>query len=166
VVVATLAAMTQTPTGRDVTVRTFTQRFSSTPLGARLARHLAVHQLDAWGVAHGTRTSDTAAVMVAELAANAATHGRVPGRDFEVRLTYEAGSPPVAGTLRIEVSDTRTELRPPKPGEITAPAPLADGHRGLFLVDALATRWSVRDRDRGRAPGKTVVAELDLLGFL
>ncbi|MGW7594842.1 ATP-binding protein, partial [Streptomyces rubiginosohelvolus] len=57
----------------------FTQRFSSTPRGARLARRLALHQLDAWGVPHGTTASDTAAVLVAELAANAVTHGRVPG---------------------------------------------------------------------------------------
>ncbi|GAA4764269.1 MULTISPECIES: ATP-binding protein [Streptomyces] len=135
------------------TVRVFTQRFSSTPLGARLARRLALHQLDAWGIPHGSGTSATAAVIVAELAANAATHGRVPGRDIELRLTL------TPDRLRIEVSDTRGERRPPAPGSLPAPDPASPGGRGLLLVDTLADRWEVRDR----VPvGKTVRAELDL----
>jgi anti-sigma regulatory factor (Ser/Thr protein kinase) len=139
-----------------VTVRVFTQRFSSTPRGARLARHLALHQLHSWGVPHGTEVSETAAVLVAELAANAVTHGRVPGRDFELRLAL------AAGTLTVDVSDTRGERRPPGPGATGFPAePAGDAEngRGLVLVAALADRWSVLDR----APvGKTVRAELDL----
>ncbi|MFS0694553.1 ATP-binding protein [Streptomyces nitrosporeus] len=137
-----------------VTVRVFTQRFSSTPRGARLARRLAAHQLDAWGFSYGGAASDTAVALVAELAANAATHGRVPGRDFEVvlRLTGRA--------LRIEVSDTRGELRPAAAGAARpAVAPLAEAGRGLLIVEALADRWDVLDR----VPvGKTVVAELEL----
>ncbi|MFD4987869.1 ATP-binding protein [Streptomyces sp. NPDC058374] len=133
--------------------RTFTQRFSSAPRGARLARHLTAHQLDAWGIPYGTVDSDTAALLVAELAANAVTHGRVPGRDFELVLSLSAA------LLRIAVSDARGERRPPWPGARPEPAPLADTGRGLLLVDALAARWEVRDR----VPvGKTVVAELDL----
>ncbi|MFE0641521.1 ATP-binding protein [Streptomyces sp. NPDC058877] len=135
-----------------VTVRVFAQRFSSTPRGARLARRLALHQLDAWGVPHGSPTSDSAAVLVAELAANAVTHGRVPGRDFELAVRL------LGRTLRIEVSDTRGERRPPAPG-VPRPAPLAEDGWGLLLVEALADRWAVLDR----VPvGKTVVAELDL----
>ncbi|WP_255950083.1 ATP-binding protein [Streptomyces odontomachi] len=158
--------MTQTPTGaaggagnagsaeRGVIVRTFRQRFSSTPLGARLARHLALHQLERWGIPHGAQVSERTAAVVAELAANAATHGRVPGRDFELVLTL------TDRTLRIDVSDTRTDRRPPDPAALTVPAPLAEDHRGLVLVAALATRWQVRPRPQ--APGKTVSAELDL----
>jgi anti-sigma regulatory factor (Ser/Thr protein kinase) len=145
-----------TPTTRQalVTVRVFTQRFSSTPRGARLARHLALHQLDAWGVPHGSEASDTAAVLVAELAANAVTHGRVPGRDFEVTLKL------LGRTLRIEVSDTRGEGRVPAPGASRSrPRPLDETGRGLLLVEALADRWDVLDR---LPIGKTVVAELDL----
>lgn len=136
------------------TVRVFTQRFSSTPLGARLARRLAVHQLDAWdAAAFGSDLSATAAVIVAELAANAATHGRVPGRDFELRLTL---GPDV---LRIEVSDTRGERRPPGPDALAVPDPLDGGGRGLLLVASLADRWEVLDR----VPvGKTVRAEIGL----
>ncbi|MFF1416259.1 ATP-binding protein [Streptomyces sp. NPDC058280] len=146
--------MTSSPTRPSpVTVRTFTQRFSSTPRGARLARHLALHRLHGWDIPYGSEASDTAALLVAELAANAVTHGRVAGRDFELLLSL------TPYTLRIDVSDTRGERRPPEPGELTAPPPVADGGRGLLLVEALADRWAVLDR----VPvGKTVRAEVDL----
>ncbi|MFD7325175.1 ATP-binding protein [Streptomyces sp. NPDC059875] len=134
-----------------VTVRVFTQRFSSTPRGARLARLLAVHQFRHWDV-----PQDTAALLVAELAANAVTHGRVPGRDFELTLAYTPGR-----LLRIDVSDTRGERRPPSPGALACPRPLADAGRGLLIVEALASRWEVRER---LPIGKTVRAELDLSG--
>lgn len=135
------------------TVRVFAQRFSSTPRGARLARYLAVHQLDAWGIPYGTELSESAALVVAELGANAVTHGRVPGRDFELALTL---GPDV---LRIEVTDARGERRPPDREAVPAPAPLAVAGRGLLLVQAVAARWEVRDRI---PVGKTVAAELDL----
>ncbi|MEV6654258.1 ATP-binding protein [Streptomyces sp. NPDC051219] len=127
----------------------FSQRFSATRLGARLARHLAVHRLDVWGIPYGTGISDSAASIVAELAANAVTHGRVPGRDFEVRLTLRPD------VLRIEVSDARRERRPMAMDR----APDAEAGRGLGLVEALATRWSFHDRT---PVGKTVRAEIDL----
>ncbi|MFC8291174.1 ATP-binding protein [Streptomyces sp. NPDC057242] len=133
-----------------VTVRVFAQRFSSTPRGARLARRLAVLQLDRWGVPYGSGTSETVALLVAELAANAVTHGRVPGRDCELTLSYVPGR-----LLRVDVSDTRGERRP-VPAEQES---LDEGGRGLLLVGALASRWAVLDR----VPvGKTVRAELDL----
>lgn len=125
----------------------FTQRFSATRRGARLARHLALHQLDAWGIPYGSDLSDSTAVIVAELAANAVTHGRVLGRDFELRLAFA----PTA--LRIEVSDARGEseplLGPPATDEF-------ETGRGLLLVDALATKWGTV----ARVVGKTVWAEL------
>jgi len=48
----------------------FTVLLSPTPRGARLARLLATEQLRTWGL-----PLDRAAQIVAELAANAATHG-------------------------------------------------------------------------------------------
>ncbi|MHC0429178.1 ATP-binding protein [Streptomyces sp. O3] len=135
-----------------VTVRMFAQRFSSTRRGARLARHLALHRLDVWDIPYGSEASDTAALLVGELAANAVTHGRVPGRDFEVRITLDDR------TLRIDVSDARGERRLPAPHPCPAHA-AAGGGRGLLLVGALADRLTVLDR----VPiGKTVRAELDL----
>ncbi|WP_406304441.1 ATP-binding protein [Streptomyces sp. NBC_00885] len=126
----------------------FTQRFSATRRGARVARRLAVHQLDGWGIPYGSDLSDSAALIVAELTANAVTHARVQGRDFELRLTLR----PL--TLRIEVSDARADRQPsPRP-----PTPDAETGRGLLLVDALATAWGTADR----VVGKTVWAELSL----
>ena len=96
--------------------------------------------------------SDLVAAIVAELAANAVTHGRVPGRDFEVRLTRTVTA------LRVEVADTRTEERPPVDGAPATPADSETG-RGLLLVAGLAARWGVAER---QGPGKTVWAEIDL----
>lgn len=126
----------------------FAQRLSSTRRGARLARRLTAHQLDAWGIPHGSDLSDAAAHITAELAANAVTHGHVPGRDFELRLAYAES----ASTLRIEVSDARGDRVP----ELRAPDPEAESGRGLRLVEATAATWGVTER----RIGKTVWAEL------
>lgn len=129
-----------------VTVRTFAQRFSATRRGARLARLLAVHQLSAWGLSPGVGGYDAAILVVAELAANSVLHGRVPGRDFGVRLRYDEQG----GVLEIEVSDTHDRQPTPK-----APTSNDEQGRGLLLVEALADRWGVKER---RGPGKTVWA--------
>ncbi|MGW2839201.1 ATP-binding protein [Streptomyces sp. NPDC001493] len=150
--------------------RMLVQRFSSTPRGARLARRLVLHQLDLWGLPYGSEASDTAAQLVAELTANAVTHGRVSGRDFEIAVDITTSATGTTGTtgaerggrttLRIAVSDARGELRPPA---ADMPPPLmprlAESGRGMLLVRALADRWDVIDRP---PVGKTVVAELDL----
>ncbi|GGM12348.1 hypothetical protein GCM10010129_65500 [Streptomyces fumigatiscleroticus] len=126
-------------------------RFSSTPRGARLARRLVSHRLDAWGHPYGSAANESLTLVTAELAANAVRHGHVPGRDFAVRLVAAGG-----GTLRVEVSDARAErlpllsLREP-PGE-------DESGRGLMLVAALADRWGAAPRAAG--PGKTVWAEM------
>lgn len=131
----------------------FTTRFSATRRGARLARLLVLQQLDHWGFPYRSEPSDLVAAIVAELAANAVTHGRVPGRDFEVGLTR------TATTLRVEVSDTRTEGRPPIDDTPAAPPPDSETGRGLLLVTGLAARWGVAER---QGPGKTVWAEIAL----
>ncbi|MEV6956372.1 ATP-binding protein [Streptomyces sp. NPDC051183] len=122
----------------------FTARLAATPLGARQARRLAVEKLDSWGL-----SSEDPALIVAELAANAVTHGRVPGRDFRMELAL------ADGVLRIEVADTRRDrdpgIRDPDAGEEVG--------RGLLLVNALADRWGV---DRGLPPCKVVWAEVAL----
>ncbi|MFJ5897846.1 ATP-binding protein [Streptomyces sp. NPDC093064] len=131
-------------------VRTFTQCFSATRRGARLARLLAAHQLTEWGHPRGTEAHDSVVLVVAELAANAVLHGRVPGRDFALALSFEEGR----DVVRIEVTDTHPAL----PARMT-PGPDEDGGRGLVLVDALAVDWGLRDR---LGPGKTVWAECAL----
>lgn len=107
------------------------------------------------GIPHGSDASDTVALIVAELAANAVTHGRVPGRDFQLRLSL------VTDSIRIEVTDTRAERHPRAQ---PATELLDETGRGLLLVDALAEGWEVLDREL--PPGKTVRAEVDLPGWL
>ncbi|MDQ1029553.1 hypothetical protein QF035_007135 [Streptomyces umbrinus] len=48
---------------------------------------------------------------------------------------------------------------PPETRRRTSPAPLDEHGRGLVLVDALADRWEVLDR---QPPGTTVRAEVDV----
>jgi anti-sigma regulatory factor (Ser/Thr protein kinase) len=130
----------------------FAMRFSSTPRGARLARRLAGQRLDAWGIPYDCDAHHSLTLIVAELAANAVRHGRVPGRDFHLSLTSAVAWD--ATTVRIEVTDTRTERVPVVAGAATD---LRDSGRGLLLVEHLADRWDWHPRPNG--PGKTVWAE-------
>ncbi|MFG2721613.1 ATP-binding protein [Streptomyces sp. NPDC048416] len=138
----------ETSTQLPAAARHFSVLLSSTPRGARLARILAISWLRDWRLSPGV--IDTAEHLVAELAANAATHGRLPGRDF--RLALDA----TTDVLRVEVTDTRGDDLP----RYATPPPLAESGRGLVLVEAFADRWGV---SLGPVPRKTVWAELDLL---
>ncbi|QNP63621.1 ATP-binding protein [Streptomyces genisteinicus] len=130
--------------------RHFSVLLSPTRRSARLARLLTAAQLTSWGL-----PSETASQIVAELAANATVHGRVPGRDFRLELAVVDD-----GTrLRIAVTDTRGDLLPPGPGTRRAPAADSESGRGLLIVEALADRWGVA---LDPVPRKTVWAELDL----
>ncbi|MEU2599718.1 ATP-binding protein [Streptomyces hirsutus] len=138
------------PTG-PMTPAEFALSFTSTPRGARLARLFVAHCLDTWGHPYTGDVNETLTLITAELCANAVRHGRVPGRDFHVRLAAEAGGE----RLRLEVSDTRAEDRPPTTAP-AAPDTESESGRGLLLVTALADDWGVTDRRGG--PGKTVWA--------
>ncbi|WP_031072114.1 ATP-binding protein [Streptomyces sp. NRRL S-118] len=121
---------------------------SPTPRGARLARLLAAEWMRTREeLPH--RVTEAAVQLVAELTANAATHGRVAGRDFRLVLLVHEDA------LRIEVTDTRADALPRR----RLPSPDGDSGRGLLLVEALADRWGV---GLGPAPQKTVWAEVDL----
>ncbi|MFD6191115.1 MULTISPECIES: ATP-binding protein [unclassified Streptomyces] len=136
--------------------RTFEMRFTSTPRGARLARRLAAHRLDAWGIPYGTRPHEETVLVLGELTANAVQHGHVPGRDFHLLLHVIAPS----GTVRIEVTDSRTERTPPDPEGLRAPGDEDTCGRGLVLIAGLAERWGWYPRSGG--PGKTVWAECEV----
>ncbi|MDR3082179.1 MAG: ATP-binding protein [Streptomyces sp.] len=128
----------------------FTQLFSFTPRGARLARRLVAHRMDVWGFPYGGDASEDVTLVVAELAANAVRHGRVPGRCFRVRLVLRGG------VVRVEVADGRTERLP------VLREPGGEGGRGLVLVAGIAERWGVEPR-----PGhayKVVWAEVRVVG--
>ncbi|MFJ8754708.1 ATP-binding protein [Streptomyces sp. NPDC102441] len=120
----------------------FTQLFSATRRGARLARLLTVEQLVVWGWPRDGETAHAAALVVAELASNAVRHGRLEGRSFRITLVRLP-----CGALRVEVTDPRGERLPARRA----------GGFGLALVEALASDWGVRPY----APsGKTVWAEI------
>ncbi|MFJ3247022.1 ATP-binding protein [Streptomyces sp. NPDC086782] len=144
-----------TATQPPLTAHLFAMRFSSTPRGARLARRLCGHRLDAWGIPYGSDAHDVVTLVAAELCANAVRHGHVSGRDFHVLLTAD----PATATVRIEVSDTRGERLPAVPPDNSSTAgALEDCGRGLLLVEALADHWGCSPRTSG-GPGKTVWAE-------
>ncbi|WP_407287732.1 ATP-binding protein [Streptomyces sp. BP-8] len=132
----------------DTRTRQFAVQLSATRRGARLARLLATEQLRSWGL-----PMDTAAHVIAELAANAVLHGRVAGRDFRLMLTVHGD------TLRIEVIDARAE-RMPVLAEHPEHSAESESGRGLLLVGALADRWGVTP---GPVPCKTVWAEIVLV---
>nr|WP_107085065.1 ATP-binding protein [Streptomyces sp. NBRC 110468] len=130
-----------------------------TPLGELRLRLGATPRVPGWpgvspvtssrpGGIRTTATHHTAQLVVAELAANAVTHGRVPGRDFELRLRLLPED-----ALRVEVSDARSDRR-----LRIVTNPEEEGGRGLILVRVLARTWGVAERDVGR----TVWAELPL----
>ncbi|MFE4328521.1 ATP-binding protein [Streptomyces sp. NPDC056831] len=144
--------MTQeiTRTEHSAPTRQFTVLLSPTRRGARLARLLTTAHLCDWGL-----PEESAAHIVAELATNAALHGRVPGRDFRLSLTVHRNA-----LLRIEVTDTRGEQLPPTPGTTVTPVDDAESGRGLLIVEALSDRWGI---DVGPVPRKTIWAELSLV---
>ncbi|MFE1247050.1 ATP-binding protein [Streptomyces sp. NPDC058735] len=136
--------MNQRTAESNAAVRDYSVLLSATPRSARLARRLTDAHLRDRGY-----DSEAAGQVVAELAVNAVTHGRVPGRDFRLVLRM------VDDTLRVEVTDTRCERLP----ELRPPSPDAESGRGLLLVDALADRWGVSEDP---FPRETVWAELRL----
>ncbi|MEU4882082.1 ATP-binding protein [Streptomyces althioticus] len=130
-------------------------QFPSSPHGARLARRFAVRCLEGWGHSPASDVSCTIALVVGELASNAVRHGRVPGRDFGVRLMLDR----TAGLIRAEVADAAADRRPPLATPVTPPD--GESGRGLLLVDVLAERWGWEPRE---PVGKTVWAECALEG--
>ncbi len=111
--------------------------------------------MEEWGYPPETDASCAVALVVGELAANAVRHGRVPGRDFGLRLALDTA----AGLVRIEVADAASTKRPPAAPPSSCPE--GESGRGLLLVDALAVRWGSSDR----CPlGKTVWAEVPVQG--
>ncbi|MEU6374378.1 ATP-binding protein [Streptomyces sp. NPDC046909] len=123
----------------------FTVLLSANRRGARRAREHTVRQLGAWGV-----PSEAAQQVVAELASNAVLHGRVPGRDFRLRLKLYADR----HTLRIEVTDARGDRIPQTRDPVAGDA---ESGRGLRIVEAYAESWGVAEAPAG---GKTVWAEV------
>jgi len=103
---------------------------------AGLARRATREALASWRV---PQLEETAVVLVSELVANAVRHARAT-TSMVLRLE-------TAGTwLRIEVQDS--DPRWPQP---RTPAGLDESGFGFVLVDALASKWGVRETGAGKA---------------
>ena len=109
---------------------------------ARLARRVARTVLAAWQLPD---TQETAVLLLSELVMNAIQHAR-PTETIVVEL--EA----VKSCLRIEIANQ--DPRWPQP---RTPDESAESGFGFLLLDALASRWGVRQT----AAGKAVWAELE-----
>ncbi|MEZ3178691.1 ATP-binding protein [Streptomyces pimonensis] len=90
-------------------------------------------------------------VVTVEPAANAVTHGRLPGRDFRFSLLR------LPGHVRVEVTDARPERLPPAAPAAETGSLEAGSGRGLLLVSAYAERWGCEVR---ATCTKTVWAEI------
>ncbi|KOU07362.1 hypothetical protein ADK86_04905 [Streptomyces sp. NRRL F-5755] len=115
------------------------------PRSVRLARYRMARLLWEWGYGY---LVDDAELVVSELLTNAIVHGRVPGRLVRVHLTVGKE------VLRVAVSDAKGEVRP----SVRESGADGVGGWGLLLVQEVAVRWGVRDREIG----KTVWCELDV----
>ncbi|MFF9489212.1 ATP-binding protein [Streptomyces sp. NPDC014676] len=138
-----------------VLTRHFRTLFPATARGAHGARHAAERWLAAqWEqpeAASGEEDTATASLLIAELTANAALHGRVHGRDARLALTL------TPTTLRVEVTDARGDRLPVRtPDADTDADGGSESGRGLLLVTALADAWGCEPHHPG---GKTVWAE-------
>jgi anti-sigma regulatory factor (Ser/Thr protein kinase) len=85
--------------------------------------------------------ADAAELALTELVANVVRH--VSGRRCRVCLLIRPGG------VRVEISDSCPRLPVPAAGDV-----LAEGGRGLLLVEAVTDCWGVQPRPDGR--GKTV----------
>ncbi|WP_308354900.1 ATP-binding protein [Streptomyces sp. Je 1-79] len=117
-------------------------------MGFTVGEHSAGHMrrilrifLTRWELDHLT---DAAELALTELVANVVRH--VPGRSCTVLILREPHA------LRVEVAD-----EVPGPLYAKAAEPLAEGGRGLALVEAVTDRWGVEPS----AGGKTVWFECD-----
>jgi anti-sigma regulatory factor (Ser/Thr protein kinase) len=89
----------------------------------------------------GETTFEKLRLLVTELVTNAVRHAGLK-RDQRIRVQVQL----VEGAVRAEVREPGRGFEPPAP-----PTPGHDGGWGLFLVDRLASAWSVM-RD-----GETIV---------
>lgn len=110
-------------------------------LGEHSARHLR-HILRLYLMGTGLPALvDPAELALTELLANVVRH--VPGRRCRVCFLL------LPAAVRVEVSDSCPRLPVPGVGDV-----LAEGGRGLLLVEAVTDRWGVTPRPTG--DGKTV----------
>ncbi|MCP3821201.1 ATP-binding protein [Streptomyces sp. A3M-1-3] len=128
---------TTDPQAADVAAEYRTD-FSVGEHSARHLRRILRMYLTSWDLLD---VADAAELALTELIANVVGH--VPGRRCQTRILLQAGG------VRVEVADGCPRLPRPAGGD-----DLAEGGRGLLLVDAVTDDWGVETRPDGG--GKTV----------
>ena len=98
---------------------------------AALARHQVRADLTDWNVPE--ERIESAVQVVSEIATNAVEHTQ----SMRIRLEVERHPE----EIRIAVRDSGPRPQAPLDTYLTAPADLAEGGRGLLLVQLLAARW-------------------------
>lgn len=120
---------------------------SASPASVRTAREGVRELLTARGV--DDEVCDNAVIVTSELVTNALTHSAGDRIVCRVHVT--------ADLVRIEVED---QARGPELPLLRRPGPDDQNGRGLLLVDALSSDWSVSRVPGGH--GRVVRAQLDL----
>jgi anti-sigma regulatory factor (Ser/Thr protein kinase) len=133
-------------------------RLAALPTAPRMARVLIDNAVSAWGIKEDP--AETAKLLMSELATNAVRHtGRAEGTAMPGPTEYVAVIYVRAelheGMLRLAVWDNDTSV--PVLQELTDGA---EGGRGLFLVESLASRWGHYFPPAG---GKVVWADVPLV---
>lgn len=131
-------------------------RFPAHPASVGRARQAVTEALP-----YGLRPllGDNLGLLTSELLTNAIRHGTTDTDGDMVELVLW----PADGHYWLAVSDPGTGGHPPGTHQpvLTHPGPDAESGRGLFLVDHLATAWTVRPRP---TRGTSVIAGLRLAG--
>jgi serine/threonine-protein kinase RsbW len=105
----------------------------SVPESVAAVRRFAVERCMREGA---TAACDTVALLVSEIATNALVHG-----DGQVRVALHTDG----SVVRVEISDESV-----KQPTLQRSAPLAEGGRGLALVEALSTSWGTDLHETGK----------------
>jgi anti-sigma regulatory factor (Ser/Thr protein kinase) len=127
------SALTRTPPAGD---RAATREWRGTIRGGDLAPGRARRALNRFAPALDARRLADARLVVSEIVNNSVRHGGA-GPHETIELSMSA----TATELRVAVSDHGDGFDPAR--EMREPDEEREGGRGLFLVDALASRWGV-----------------------
>ncbi len=110
--------------------------FAALPDAVRCARLHVRHLVREWGVGG---LAETAQLLTSELVTNAVQ--AMAGTEEPSAVGLRLSTDHVRILIEVWDGDPRP-LAPRDPGKNEAPAPDAEGGRGLFLVSALSARWN------------------------
>ncbi|MET9127139.1 ATP-binding protein [Streptomyces sp. NPDC004528] len=131
--------MTETAEGAPVVTESLPRMAES----ASMARDMVRQAVETWGLAG---LADSATLVVTELVANAVMHAQCD----TIRVTVTRVG---QQRVRVAVIDRAPASELPQQTD-----PLAEGGRGLFLVEAMSAEWGIDDLGWGKRVWGEVVA--------